>query len=218
MAVLPRVKRGRGRPTDRGKIDMYKKQMKMQRIACYLSIAASALVFLYALGIMTDLYDMLYTMVPVPDDPTSVKVAGAMIYYDMQGFNKSLLGASIGLILSSVLLFITNTHARRKYYIGNYIAIAISAVANIGVALWAHGQIGAFKAQYLSTVDFEQLERRLSRAGTYTDSTFWFDVNTGMFAFTLIVVALLVVCAVWKANLMKNERRLIEAGKAVSAS
>ena len=218
MAVLPRVKRGRGRPTDRGKIDMYKKQMKMQRIACYLSIAASALVFLYALGIMTDLYDMLYTMVPVPDDPTSVKVAGAMIYYDMQGFNKSLLGASIGLILSSVLLFITNTHARRKYYIGNYAAIAISAVANIGVALWAHGQIAAYKAQYLSTVDFEQLERRLSRAGTYTDSTFWFDVNTGLFAFALIVVALLVVCAVWKASLMKNERRLIEAGKAVSAS
>ena len=197
---------------------MYKKQMKMQRIACYLSIAASALVFLYALGIMTDLYDMLYTMVPVPDDPTSVKVAGAMIYYDMQGFNKSLLGASIGLILSSVLLFITNTHARRKYYIGNYAAIAISAVANIGVALWAHGQIAAYKAQYLSTVDFEQLERRLSRAGTYTDSTFWFDVNTGLFAFALIVVALLVVCAVWKASLMKNERRLIEAGKAVSAS
>ena len=218
MAVLPRVKRGRGRPTDRGKIDMYKKQMKMQRIACYLSIAASALVFLYALGIMTDLYDMLYTMVPVPDDPTSVKVAGAMIYYDMQGFNKSLLGASIGLILSSVLLFITNTHARRKYYIGNYAAIAISAVANIGVALWAHGQIAAYKAQYLSTVDFEQLERRLSRAGTFTDSTFWFDVNTGIFAFALIVVALLVVCAVWKASLMKNERRLIEAGKAVSAS
>ena len=67
-------------------------------------------------------------------------------------------------------------------------------------------------------MDFEQLERRLSRAGTYTDSTFWFDVNTGLFAFALIVVALLVVCAVWKANLMKNERRLIEAGKAVSAS
>ena len=216
MAVLPRVKRGRGRPTDRGKIDMYKKQMKMQRIACYLSIAASALVFLYALGIMTDLYDMLYTMVPVPDDPTSVKVAGAMIYYDMQGFNKTLLGASIGLILSSVLLFITNTHSRRKYYIGNYIAICISAVANIGVALWAHGQIAAYKAQYLSTVDFEQLERRLSRAGTFTDSTFWFDVNTAIFAFALIVVVLLVVGAVWKASLMKNERRLIEAGKAVS--
>ncbi len=196
---------------------MYKKQMKMQRIACFLSIAASALVFLYALGIMTDLYDMLYTMIPVPDDPSSVKVAGAMIYYDMQGFNQMLLRASIGLILVSCLLFITNTHSRRKYYVGNYVAICVNAVANIGVALWAHGQISAFKAQYLSTVDFAQLERRLSRAGTYTDSTFWFDVNTAIFAVALIAVALLIVSAVWKMSLMKNEKKLIEAGKAVSA-
>ena len=196
---------------------MYKKQMKLQRIACFLSIAASALVFLYALGIMTDLYDMLYTMIPVPDDPSSVKVAGAMIYYDMQGFNQSLLRAGIGLILVSCLLFITNTHSRRKYYIGNHVAICANAVANIAVALWAHGRITAFKVQYLSTVDFAQLERRLSRAGTFTNSTFWFDVNTAIFAFALFVVALLIISAAWKVTLMKNERKLIEAGKAVSA-
>ena len=196
---------------------MFKKQMKMQRIACFLSIAASALVFLYALGIMTDLYDMLYTMVPMPDDPTSVKVAGAMIYYDMQGFNQTFLRVSIGLILMSCVLFITNTHSRRKYYVGNYLAICLNAVANIAAAVWAHGQIAAYKAQYLTTVDFTQLERRLARAGTYTDSTFWFDVNTYLFAFALIVSALLIVSAVWKVTLMKSERKLIDAGKAVSA-
>ena len=197
---------------------MYKKQMTMQRIACFLSLVASALVFLYALGIMTDLYDMLYTMVPDPGDPNSVKVAGAMIYYDMQDFNHSLLKAGIGLILVSCLLFITNTHVRRKYYIGNYAAICINAVANIGVALWAHGQIVAYKAQYLSTVDFEQLERRLSRAGTFTNSTFWFDVHVFVFAIAIIAAALLIVGACWKLSLMKNEKRLIESGKAVSAS
>ncbi len=196
---------------------MFKKQMKMQRIACFLSIAASALVFLYALGIMTDLYDMLYTMVPMPDDPTSVKVAGAMIYYDMQGFNQTFLRVSIGLILMSCVLFITNTHSRRKYYVGNYLAICLNTVANIAAAVWAHGQIAAYKAQYLTTVDFTQLERRLARAGTYTDSTFWFDVNTYLFAFALIVSALLIVSAVWKVTLMKSERKLIDAGKAVSA-
>ena len=196
---------------------MYKKQMKMQRIACFLSIAASALVFLYVLGIMTDLYDMLYTMVPVPDDPTSVKVAGAMIYYDMQGFNQSFLRVSIGLILISCLLFVTNTHSRRKYYIGNYVAICANAVANVAAAVWAHGQIAAYKTQYLTTVDFAALEHRLSRAGTFTDSTFWFDAHVGVFAVALIAVALLIVSAVWKASLMKNERKLIEAGKAVSA-
>ena len=196
---------------------MYKRQMKIQRIACFLSLAASALVFLYALGLMTDLYDMLYTMVPEPNNPDTVKVAGAMIYYDMQGFNQMLLRAGIGLILMSCLLFITNTHSRRKYYIGNYAAICLNAVANIGVALWARGQIVAYKTQYLTTVDFTQLERRLSRAGTYTDSTFWFDAHAGVFAVALVAVALLIVCAVWKLSLMKNEKRLLEAGRVVSA-
>ena len=196
---------------------MYKKQMLMQRIACFLSIASSALVFLYALGLMTDLYDMLYTMVPVPDDPNSVKVAGAMIYYDMQGFNQLLLRAGIGLLLMSCLLFITNTHSRRRYYIGNYAAICLNVVANVGVALWGHGQIAAYKAQYMTTVDFENLERRLARAGTYTDSTFWFDVNTFIFAFALVVSVLLIASAVWKVAMMKNEKKLIEAGRAVSA-
>ena len=196
---------------------MYKKQMKMQRIACFLSIAAGALVFLYVLGMMTDLYDMLYTMVPVPDDPSSVKVAGAMIYYDMQGFNRMFLRVAIGLLLAACLLFVTNTHSRRKYYIGNYAAIGISAVANIAAAVWAHGQIAAFKTQYLTTVDFAQLEHRLSRAGTYTDSTFWFDAHLGVFAFSLLAVALLVICAAWKVKLMKDESKLIEAGKAAKA-
>ncbi len=196
---------------------MYKKQMKMQRIACFLSIAAGALVFLYVLGMMTDLYDMLYTMVPMPDDPSSVKVAGAMIYYDMQGFNRTFLRVAIALLLASCLLFITNTHTRRKYYIGNYAAIGINAVANVAAAIWAHGQIAAFKTQYLTTVDFAQLERRLSRAGTYTESTFWFDAHLGVFAFSLLAVALLILCAVWKVKLMNDESKLIEAGKAAKA-
>ena len=196
---------------------MYKKQMKLQRIACFLAIAAGALVFLYVLGMMTDLYDMLYTMVPMPDDPSSVKVAGAMIYYDMQGFNRTFLRVAIGLLLAACLLFVTNTHSRRKYYIGNYAAIAIDAVANVAAALWAHGQIAAFKTQYLTTVDFAQLEHRLSRAGTFTDSTFWFDAHLGVFAVALIAVALLIVCTAWKLKLMKNEQVLIEAGKAAKA-
>ena len=87
---------------------MYKKQMSFQRIICLLSIVASVIVFLYSLGIMTDLYDTLYTMVPYPDDPSSVRVAGAYIYYDMQGFNRNLLRCSIVLCphISGVIGFI----------------------------------------------------------------------------------------------------------------
>ena len=196
---------------------MYKKQMTFQRIICFLCIAAGVLVFLYALGMMTDLYDMLYNMIPYPDDPSSAKVEGAMIYYDMQGFNQDLLKAGIGVLLLAVLLMITGTHSRRKYYAANYTAVGLFTAVCIAAAAWAHGQIAAYKLQYLTTVDFQSLERRLSRAGTYTDSTFWFDIHIAVFAVALIAAALLVLNTIWKIRLMKQEKKLIEAGKAVSA-
>lgn len=196
---------------------MYKKQMTFQRIICFLCIAAGVLVFLYALGMMTDLYDMLYNMIPYPDDPSSAKVEGAMIYYDMQGFNQDLLKAGIGVLLLAVLLMITGTHSRRKYYAANYTAVGLFTAACIAAAAWAHGQIAAYKLQYLTTVDFQSLERRLSRAGTYTDSTFWFDIHIAVFVVALIAAALLVLNTIWKIRLMKQEKKLIEAGKAVSA-
>ena len=196
---------------------MYKKQMTFQRIICFLCIAAGVLVFLYALGMMTDLYDMLYNMIPYPDDPSSAKVEGAMIYYDMQGFNQDLLKAGIGVLLLAVLLMITGTHSRRKYYAANYTAVGLFTAACIAAAAWAHGQIAAYKLQYLTTVDFQSLERRLSRAGTYTDSTFWFDIHIAVFAVALIAAALLVLNTIWKIRLMKQEKKLIEAGKAVAA-
>ena len=196
---------------------MYKKQMTFQRVICFLCIAAGTLVFLYALGMMTDLYDMLYNMIPYPDDPSSAKVEGAMIYYDMQGFNQTLLKVSIGLILLAVLLMVTNTHSRRRYYIANYISVSLYALASGAAAVWAHGQVTAYKAQYLTTVDFHNLERRLSRAGTYTESTFWFDIHAAVFAVAVAAAALLVINTIWKIILMKQEKGLIEAGKAVSA-
>jgi hypothetical protein len=196
---------------------MYKKQMSLQRVICLLSIIASAVVFIYSLGMMTDLFDMLYNMIPDPEDLDSARVAGARIYYDMQGFNRTLLRLSIGMILLSCLLFITNTHSRRKYYIGNYVAVGLNVAAACGVSLWAHQQIEGYKAWYLANVDFAQLERRLSRVGTYTDSTFWFDIHVAVFALALIVAVLLVVNVIWKINVMNGEKRLLEAGKAVRA-
>jgi hypothetical protein len=135
----------------------------------------------------------------------------------MQPFNRSLLRASIGLILLSCLLFITNTHSRRKYYVGNYVAVGLNVVANCAVAFWAHQEIAAYKAWYLENVDFAQLARRLSRVGTYTESTFWFDIHIAVFALTLIVSLLLLINVCLKLKVMGDEKRLLEAGKAVSA-
>ncbi len=196
---------------------MYKKQMTVQRVICLLSIVASVIVFIYALGIMTDMYDSLKPTMMNDNDFTQTMVPGSIVYYDMQPFNHALLRVSIGLILLSCLLFLMNTHVRRKYYIGNYIAVILNVVANVCVAAWAHGQITAFRAQFL-TVDFAALEMFATAMKTlYTESTFWFDIHYAVFGLTLLVSVLLVVNVFWKIRLMNEEKRLLAAGKAVSA-
>ena len=138
---------------------MYKKQLVFQKAACLLAIIAAAVSFVYSLGIITDIYDSLYSTMMNPNDLTQTMVPGSIIYYDMRAFNKQFLYLSIGLILLACFLFLTNTHSRRKYYVGNYVATALYGVASIGVAAWAHVQISAFKVQYLTTVDFEALKK-----------------------------------------------------------
>ena len=195
---------------------MYKKQLTVQKILCLAAVIVSALVFVYSLGIMTDLYDSLYDTMRNPNNLLKTDVPGSIVYYNMQEFNRMFLLYSIGLILLAVLLFITNTHKRRKYYIGNFAATAVNAAAGIAVSVWAHIEISAFRNQYLTTVDFAALERRLSRIGTYTDSPFWFDLHWAVFALCLLVSFLLVANAIWKVRLMRDEKSLLQAGKAVS--
>ncbi len=194
---------------------MYKKQLLIQKIICFLVLGASVLVFLYALGIMTDLHDAFYKITDLahPDSAARNPVKGSVIYYDMQGFNKTFLSLSIVLILAAVLLFITSTQIRRRYYVSNVIAVLVNVALNIGVTVWASAQIKAFRAQFL-TVDFDALREQADRGRTtFTNSTFWFDVHYVVFAISLAACALLVANMVWKFILMKQEKDLLKDGK-----
>ena len=51
---------------------MYKKQLTAQKMICLAAIIVSAIFFLYTLGIMTDLYDSLYSTMRNPDDYTEL--------------------------------------------------------------------------------------------------------------------------------------------------
>ena len=207
----PRPSGVSGQPA--GEVRMYKKQMKCQKAVCLLCMISSVIVFLYALGIMTDLYDSLYSTMMNPADLTQTTVPGSIVYYNMQEFNSVFLKYSIGLILLACLLYITNTHIRRKYYIGNYVAAALFVIANVNVAVWAHQYIEIFKAQFLN-VDFEALKKHAELwKTTYTESTFWFDIHVAVFAIALIASAALVGVVFWKVSLMKEEQKLIEAGR-----
>ena len=194
---------------------MYKKQLTVQKILCLAAIIVSAVVFLYALGIMTDLYDALYDTMRNPNDVFQTDVPGSVVYYNMQEFNRYFLRYSIGLILLAVLLFVTNTHVRRKYYIGNYVATGLFAVASVAISIFGHTYIEIFKAQFLQ-VDFAALKEHAEMWGTlYTESTFWFDLHYFVFALLIIVAALLVANAVWKTRLMKEEQMLLRGEKGV---
>lgn len=193
---------------------MYKKQLVFQKFACMLAVVAAAVSFVYSLGIITDIYDSLYRTMMDPSDLTQTFVPGSIIYYDMQDFNKLFTNVSIGLILLACLLYLTNTHIRRKYYIGNYVSIALYSVATLAVAVWSHMQIEAFKVQYLTTVDFEALKAFAEMWNSaYIESTFMLDLHYLVLALAVLSVAALVVSAVWKAQLMKAEDALIAEGK-----
>lgn len=194
---------------------MYKKQMLFQKLICYLALATGFVVFLYSLGIMTDLYDCLYSTMMDPSDLTYTTVPGSIVYYNMQGFNKAFLSTSIVMLLLACLLFVTQTNNRRKYYIGNYVATGLFVVATLVIVVWAHLQIQEFRAQWLA-VDFEALKMHAQMfKQKYTESTFWFDIHYGVFALCLIEVGLLIYNCIWKMNLMKAERELIAKGGAV---
>ncbi len=197
---------------------MYTKQIKCQKLLCIVAVIACAITFLYALGLMTDLYDALYSTMRNPADLTETDVPGSILYYDMQDFNRSLLKFSIGLILLACLLFLTQTHARRKYYVGNYVSVGLYSVAAVAYTVWAHARIEGYKAAFLTQVDFEALKKHAKMWKTaYVDSTFWFDAHYVVYALLLVVTALLLVNLIWKIRLMKAEQRLIAAGKEAMA-
>lgn len=196
---------------------MYKKQMKFQRIICLVMLAACALVFVYSLGLMTDLYDSLYSTIRDPSDLDRTSVPGTRVYYDMQPFNRSFTMYALIVLLLNLLLFIMGTNSRRRYYIGNYISVAVSTIANVALTVWAIPQIMAFKAQYLK-IDFEALKTYSERRKLYyTESTFFFDISYVVFGIFLLVTVLLIVNMVLKIIVMKEEKRAIGSRKDVRA-
>ena len=188
---------------------MYKKQMTLQRIVCYALLIAAVVLFVYSLGLVTDLYEALYPY----SDPTKRKyVAGADIYVNIQPFNKQLTGAGIALILSAVSLFVFNTHKRRKYYVGNYVTVALNAIVNVGVSVWALINVMAFRAQYI-LIDFAKLAELADRYDTkYIESTRWFDASVPVFTVLIVVTLVSIANLVFKVLLMRSERQLLEEG------
>ncbi len=204
---------------------MYKTQMKVQKLICLAAVVLAAVTFIYALGFMTDIYDSLYQAATIRTDKETgemvvsrEEVEGASIYLQMQGFNQKLLAGSIAMIIISLLLFLTNTNVRRRYYIGNYCAVGIYSVAAIAYTIFAHINIEAYKEQFLTTVNKEQLAEFAEMWGTLNlTNTHLFDLHYLVFGLLLVVVAGLIANVFWKQSLMKEEQALLQNRKGAKA-
>ncbi len=204
----------------------YKKQLGFQKIICLLAVIVAALWFVYSLGVITDIYEALSPAIRNPLKPEKESVAGANLYFQMNGwsleegfdakfnFNSEFTAHSIKLILVSLLLFVTNTNVRRKYYIANYVAVAAYAGASIAMFAWVNKWLSYYKNLFLTTVDFEALAEWADMWDyTYTTSTWLLDLNVIIGVINMVVVAALIANVIWKIVLMRGEQKLLEAGK-----
>jgi hypothetical protein len=108
---------------------MFKPQMKFQKILFPVLIALSGVVFVYSLGIMTDMYGLYQTQ-------ALGGVTGSQIFYDMQPYNHNMVIISIVLIIVGALPFVFASNTRRKYYTGNTVSTYVQAAALIGTAVY----------------------------------------------------------------------------------
>lgn len=189
---------------------MYKKQLRFQKIICLMAIIVAAIWFVYSLGFITTIYELVGTQ-------TEKQVPGAHIYKDMQPFNNAFNTYALYSILISVLLLVTNTHTRRKYYITNYIATGLNVISGIILPFYAYTNLSKFANQFKNTIDFVALKKRCERRKVpYTESTFLLDLNVVIGILSILVVIGLVVNLIWKISLMRGEKKLINDGKEVA--
>ena len=183
---------------------MFKPQMKFQKILLPVLMALSGVVFVYSLGIMTDMYGLYQTQ-------ALGGVTGSAIFYDMQGYNHNMVLISIALIIVGCLPFVFASNTRRKYYTGNTVATYVQAAALVGTAAYLIINCLKFRSQFLNTVDFDMYKMMAETMNfIYSESTFFFDAG--------IILALLLIggaCAVvynltWKNKLVKQENAILE--------
>ena len=186
---------------------MYKKQMLTQRIVCFALLAAAVLVFIYSLGLVTDLHYNNFAY--YSQNPSKPSFEGALLFREIQPFNKQLTTCGIVLILSALLVFIFGAHSRRKYYIGNYITIALNAALSIGVSVFGIVNVIKYKQEYLK-IDFEALKKMQEMLKKpYSISSFWFDAGYVVFGVLILVTLLSLASLAFKIYVMRAEKKLL---------
>ena len=153
-------------------------------------------------------------------------------YFDnIQPFNRLLATFSIIFILLSLLLFVSVSHKRRRYYIFNYVATSVYSVAGVAYSVFSVVNLVKWSAEY-GKINFSgaitAAEEEIAEVSAFpipeiaemadtlktqlelfkTDvqqKTAVFIIGIVIFALIIVAAALLIVNCVWKMKVMKAE-------------
>ena len=188
-----------------------KVQIRFQKVICMVMLITSAIFFVFALGLLTDMYHVY-----------SATEIGVRMYRDifteMQPLNKTIVSMSIVSIVLSALFFLTHTNKRRNYYISNYINIVLLSGANVFFGIYSIINILKYKNIYFNEVLTDQVkEKWISKMEIYgdvlkfIDKTVWLDINIITSALIIIASLLLISNLIWKIILMKEEKSFLSS-------
>ena len=184
---------------------MFKKQMNFQKILFTALLALGAVVFVYGIGLSTDLYG-LYQAKSVGG------VTGYKIFDNIQTYNHWLVIISIALILVCCIPFVFSSNTRRKYYKGNVIGTYVQAAAFVGTGVFILIETIKYRAEYLK-VDFVEFKELCEEMGfAYSDSTFFFDAGFVVAVLLFIGAGLLIYNLMWKQKIVKKEDEILAGG------
>lgn len=197
---------------------MYRFQLKFQKIICIIAFIACVVSFFYALGFCSDLYKVLYPGAPYPEYPEYDAFKGANLFYQAQPLNNFLVVGSIVILVISLLLFITQTNSRRKYYVSNYVATGASFGAMVVFSVTSIVRILTFKQRYINEVDWETLKTLAQSMPslTYDTSTVIFDLGVLLYVLIILIAIILLANMILKIILMNGEKKLLNQSKETS--
>lgn len=191
-----------------------KTQMKFQKILTLVSLIFAALTIVYSFFFYGGmLYEIRFYAVDQYDVPGSKELKDFS-----QSANSTLVVMCIVLLLCVVLLYLTLTNKRRKYYITNYIAIGVTVVYSVALAiaffviigqtfaLCAKVDLNAWKTLYEAINDYGQK----ANPDHYSTSKVTLIIGIVVAVATLVMATAWVLNTVWKLKLMQGEKALLQ--------
>lgn len=207
-------------------------QMKFQKIAVKFLFILAILTVAYSLIMSSQLYyprmeanvEKLDTVIGENNYNRGICLYANELFVAFQPFNKTMFSLTIAFLLISLTLFVFFCQSRRKYYVTNYVAIAVVSVFAIVLSVYALSNIFFYKSWY-QAVDPAAIQKEYDLFNDlaytlglieedsqrlvveFSTSTWSFNMGIVLYILLIISAIMLIANAVWKFIAMKKDKK-----------